>query len=141
MEIMQISIFAENRPGRLAKLTEKIAALGIDIRALSLADSADYGVLRLIVGEPEKALANLKEAGLMATGTPVLGVGVEDSPGGFAHVVRILADASISIEYAYAFLTPTTGKAGVILRVKDNAAAAAALQLAKIELLSQEQIF
>jgi len=141
MEILQISIFAENRPGRLAELTEKIAALGIDIRALSLADSADYGVLRLIVGEPEKALAKLRAENLMATGTPVLGVGVEDSPGGFARVVRVLADAGISIEYAYAFLTPTTGKAGVILRVKDNTAAANVLRSARIVLLAQEEIF
>jgi len=141
MEILQISIFAENRPGRLAELTEQIAALGIDIRALSLADSADYGVLRLIVGEPEKALARLRERELMATGTPVLGVGVEDAPGGFARVVRVLADAGVSIEYAYAFLTPTTGKAGVILRVKDNAAAASALQAEGIALLAQGEIF
>ncbi|MDR1410094.1 MAG: acetolactate synthase [Oscillospiraceae bacterium] len=141
MEILQLSIFAENRPGRLAELTEKIASLGIDVRALSLADSADYGVLRLIVAEPEKALACLRAQQLMATGTPVLGVAVDDDPGSFAKVVRVLADANISVEYAYAFLTPTRGKAGVILRVKDNAAATAALQLAKIELLSQEQIF
>ncbi|MDR1805147.1 MAG: acetolactate synthase [Clostridium sp.] len=141
MEIMQISVFAENRPGRLAELTERIAALGIDLRALSLADSAEYGVLRMIVAEPEKALACIKAAGMMAAGTPVLGVAVDDVPGGFARVVRILADASVSVDYAYAFLTPTGGKAGVILRVKDNAAAAAALQLAKVELLTQEQIF
>ncbi|MDR0883227.1 MAG: hypothetical protein LBN05_01240 [Oscillospiraceae bacterium] len=141
MEITQISVFAENRPGRLAELTEKIASLGIDVRALSLADSTDYGVLRLIVAEPEKALASMKAVGLMATATPVLGVAVADTPGGFAQVVGVLASANISVEYAYAFLTPQTGKAGVILRVKDNTAAAAALQLAKIELLRQEQIF
>ncbi|MCL2024073.1 MAG: hypothetical protein FWG82_06875 [Oscillospiraceae bacterium] len=136
MEILQLSIFAENRPGRLAELTEKIASFNIDIRALSLADSADYGILRLIVDNTEKALDELKGAGLMITATKVLGVCVEDAPGGFSAVVAALAAAGISIEYAYAFLTPTQGKAGVVLRVKDNAAAIAVLQQAGIEILA-----
>ena len=83
MPIKQISIFVENKPGRLADITSLVAEKGIDIRALSIADTTDYGILRLIVNDPEKAEAALKDSGLTVSMTNVLGIGIPDEPGGF----------------------------------------------------------
>ena len=127
MELQQISVFVENRAGRLADITEILAAHKIDIRALSIADTTDYGILRLIVNDPGGAVAALKQAGLTASATQVLAICVPDVPGGFAKAMRLLAGAGISVEYAYAFLTPEAGNAYVILRVEDQAAAESAL--------------
>ena len=106
MEIKQISIFVENKPGRLAKITSLLAENSVDIRALSIADTTDYGILRLIVSDPEKAEKVLKEAKMTVSITHVLGIGIPDVPGGFSVAIKTLADAGISVEYAYAFITP-----------------------------------
>lgn len=141
MYIQQISIFVENRPGRLADITQLLAEKDIDIRALSIADTTDYGVLRLIVNNPQAALDALKDQGITASATQVLGVRIPDAPGGFAKAIRVLADAGISVEYAYAFVTPEKGNAYVIIRVEEIAAAAQALQQAELKLLAQTEIF
>jgi len=141
MEIRQISIFVENRPGRLADITAVLAENGIDIRALSIADTTDYGILRLIVSDPEAAIRVLKAADLAVSATQVLGIGIPDVPGGFAKALRILADAGVSVEYAYAFVSPRAGSAYVILRVEDNGKAAQALTEQGIAVLSQKDIF
>jgi len=141
MEIRQISVFVENRPGRLADITAILAEKKLDIRALSIADTTDYGVLRLIVCDPDAAVAALKEAGLTVSATQVLAIGIPDAPGGFAGAVRLLADAGIGVEYAYAFVSPQGGDAYVILRVEDNAAAGKVLGKAGIPLLTQEALF
>lgn len=141
MYIKQISIFVENKPGRLADITEILAKNQIDIRALSVADTTDYGILRLIVNTPEKAQAALKEAGITASLTNVLGICVSDSPGEFAKATRILADASLGVEYVYAFITPQKGSAYVILRVADNDKAAEVLAEQGIRIISQKDIF
>ncbi|MDR1630309.1 MAG: ACT domain-containing protein [Oscillospiraceae bacterium] len=141
MFIKQISIFVENKPGRLADITEILAKNDVDIRALSIADTTDYGVLRLIVNEPEKAQAALKEAGVTVSVTNVLGVCVSDTPGAFAKATRAIADAGITLEYAYAFITPEKGSAFVILRVGDKEKAAAVLGEAGIRIISQKDIF
>ena len=127
MPIKQISIFVENKPGRLADITSLVAEKGIDIRALSIADTTDYGILRLIVNDPEKAEAALKDSGLTVSMTNVLGIGIPDEPGGFSRAIRVLADAGISVEYAYAFITPEVGAAYVIIRVENNEDATAVL--------------
>lgn len=141
MAISQISVFVENRPGRLADITAVLAENEIDIRALSIADTSDYGILRLIVNNPDDAVLVLKKEGMTASATQVLGIAIPDEPGGFAKAIRVLADADISVEYAYAFITPNIGKAYVIIRVENNEKAAAALTRAGIELIDQAEIF
>jgi len=141
MAIKQISIFVENKPGRLAKITSMLAENLVDIRALSIADTTDYGILRLIVSDPEKAEKVLKEAKLTVSITNVLGIGIPDVPGGFSLAIKALANADISVEYAYAFITPDAGKAYVIIRVEDNDAATKVLTEADIKVIDQNEIF
>ena len=141
MIIKQISIFVENKAGRLAEITEAIAAAGIDIRALSIADTTDFGILRLIVDKPEAAALTLKEAGLTVSITNVIAVGIDDTPGAFSVPMRILADAGIDVEYMYAFISRDTQKAYVILRVADNDIAAKALTDKGVTLLDENGFY
>ncbi len=141
MFINQISVFVENKPGRLADITELLAAHNIDIRALSIADTTDYGILRLIVDDPDKAVNVLRDAGSSVSMKPVLGICVGDTPGQFARAIRILADTGIDVEYAYAFITPDKGSAYVIVRVADNEKAAEALSGQGIKIIDQKDIF
>jgi len=141
MPINQISIFVENKTGRLANITSILAKRNIDIRALCIADTTDFGVLRLIVSRPEEALKALKSEGLAASATEVLAIGIPDVPGGFAQAIKVLSDAGIGVEYAYAFITPDKGHAYVIIRVEDNAAAEKALSEGGVMLIDQAQIF
>ena len=141
MPIKQISAFVENKPGRLADITAILAEKDVDIRALSIADTTDYGILRLIVNDPVKAEKTLKDAGVTVSITNVLAVGIPDVPGGFSKAIKVLAKAEISVEYAYAFITPSAGTAYVIIRVEDNGKASEALQKAGIKLFTQDEIF
>ena len=141
MAINQISIFVENRAGRLADITALLADNEIDIRALSIADTSDYGILRLIVNDPAKAEKVLKAEGMTASATQVLAVAIPNEPGGFSKAIKVLADNNISVEYAYAFITPQIGKAYVIIRVEDNDKAAEILKAEGISNISQEDIF
>lgn len=137
MLIKQISVFVENKEGRLAEITETIANAGVDIRALSIADTTDFGILRLIVDKPHETETVLKKAGFTVSVTNVIAVGIDDVPGGFAKPMRVLADAHIDVEYMYAFISRDTKKAYVILRVNDNETASKALENAEIELLDE----
>ena len=141
MPIKQISIFVENKPGRLADITAMLAKKNVDIRALSIADTTDYGILRLIVSNPEIAVVAIREEGLTVSSTDVIGIAVPDVPGGFANAIGALASADISVEYAYAFITREKGNAFVIIRVADNALATKALTNAGIKLIEQADIF
>lgn len=141
MAISQISVFVENRPGRLADITAVLAKSGIDIRALSVADTSDYGILRLIVNDPKSAVEALRSEGMTASATQVLGIIIPDEPGGLARAIKVLSDAQISVEYAYAFITPSVGNAYVIIRVEDNDKASEILKGARIELIEQDDIF
>ena len=127
MLIKQISVFIENRPGSLANVTEALADSKVDIIALSLADTSEFGILRLIVDKPDEAKTALREAGLIVKSTDVLAVAMDDRPGGLAGVVRLIADAGLSIEYMYAFVGKKDGKAVVVVRVNDLEAAMVAL--------------
>lgn len=115
----QISVFLENRPGSLYAVLKKLKEWNVNLRALSLADTAEFGVLRFIVEHPEDLVTRLKEENFAATLTEVLAVGVEDRPGGLCDVVEILTKAGISIEYLYAFVSPKGDRAYVVLRVED----------------------
>ena len=141
MIIKQISIFVENKKGRLAEITETLSKAGANIRALSIADTTDFGILRLIVDKPEEAALALKEAGITVSITNVIAVGINDVPGAFAVPMRVLADAGIDVEYMYAFITRKSEKAYVILRVADNDAAAKVLMDKGIELLDEEGFY
>lgn len=139
--IKQISIFVENKPGRLKAMTNILKENNIDIRALSIADTKDFGILRLIVNDPDKTCEVLKNAECTVTITEVLAVGLEDKPGGLAVVMDTLFENSISVEYMYAFFSKLEGQASVILRVNDNKKAADVLSNAEIKLLTSEEIY
>ncbi len=141
MKIKQLTVFIENRPGRLADVTAILQGAGIDIRALSLADTSDFGILRLIVSRPAEAAALLREAGAMATMTDVLAVSMRDEPGGFAGVARHLSEAGINIEYLYAFVSRNEGEAVVILRADDPDKGGALLQKAGVRLLGDAEVY
>ncbi len=141
MSVKQISVFVENKKGGLYEVTSVLNNAGVDIRALSIADTTDYGILRLIVSDCEKALEALKADGIIASVTDVLGIEVADTPGGFSEAVKVLSDADITIEYAYAFITRHEGSACVIIRVEDNAKAANVLGKAGISLIEAGKAF
>ena len=140
MSMKQLSIFVENKAGRLAEITSVIAASGIDIHALSIADTTNFGILRLIVNQPDKAEAALKAAGLTVSLTEVIAIRVENQPGGFAKAARVMSDAAIDIEYMYSFLYPDRDQAWIILRVQDNEKAVAALRAGGIGIIEEEEL-
>ena len=140
MAIRQISVFVENKPGRLAELTGFLAEGGVSIRAFSIADTTDFGILRLIVSDTQKAAEVLKAAGVAVSITEVVGISIPDVTGAFAKVVKVLADAGENVEYAYAFLTPEAGHAYVIVRVDDNAVATAVLKENGITVIDEASI-
>ncbi|MCR5670893.1 MAG: acetolactate synthase [Butyrivibrio sp.] len=141
MSVNQISVFLENRPGRLKKMTGVLAAHGIDMRATSLAETKDFGIARLIVDDAISAVNTLKENDFVASLTPVLAVEIPDEAGGLDKLLEIFTDAEVNIEYMYAF---TGGKdsdhAYMIFRVTDTKAAEAKLVGKGAKLLTQEDI-
>ena len=141
MKIQQLSIFVENKSGRLAEITEVLAAAGIDIRAISVADTNDFGILRLIVDKPTEAVEALKQAGLTVSLTSVIAMGIDDKPGEFSKAMRILADSAIGVEYMYAFISRDRGKAYVILRVEDSEKAIDVLMRNNIKILTSKEIY
>ena len=130
MLIEQISVFVENKPGRLAEITDVLHKNNVDIRAMSIADTRDFGILRLIVSKPALAESALKEAGYTVSLTKVVAIGVEDRPGGLASAMKALYENGISVEYMYAFVSRVKDCAFVILRVEDNDRAIDALTAA-----------
>lgn len=119
MWVKQISVFLENKSGRLAAVTRTLGQNDINIRALSIADTSDFGILRLIVNDPSRAYAVLKEAGFTVSETDVIAVEVPDTPGGLADVLDILGAAGANIEYLYAFVSRSSGNALVLMKVGD----------------------
>jgi hypothetical protein len=138
--IQQISVFLENKAGRLAEVVRLLANQGIDLRAVSLADTSDFGILRIIVSDTEKASQVLNQAGYVSTVTPVLAVAITDEPGGMAAVAEVLAKANINVEYTYAFITRHEGTAYMICRVENNEKAVQALSEAGIRLAAQGDV-
>ena len=138
--IQQISVFIENKKGRLAFITEVLAKAGVDIRAMSVADTSDFGILRLIVDNPDKAVEAFRNENMAVSLIDVLAVGVNDTPGGLAAATNALWSNGISVEYAYAFISQKDGTAFVILRVDDNDKAVKVLKDNGIILLTEEEI-
>ena len=119
MEIYQISVFLENQTGKLYELTDILSKNGIDLRAIHIAETSDYGILRVITQDTEKAIKVLAEQGFIATKTPVLAVGVNDEPGGLTSLLHILSEENFDVEYMYSIFGQPNGLAYMILRVED----------------------
>lgn len=141
MFIKQLSVFVENKPGRLSEITSILEKQQIDIRALSIADTTDFGILRLIVNNPDEAEKSLKDAGFAVSLTQVIAIGIEDKPGGLSKALKMLLDANIGVEYMYAFISREGEKAYVILRVEDNEKAVTMFRNNGIELLASSDIY
>ena len=117
--VYQISVFLENRAGQFAEITGIMAENGIDLRAISIAETADYGVLRMIVDDAEKTTKLLWHHGYLLSMTPVLVVAVPDQPGGIAPILATMAEGNIDIEYMYSLFTHIEGKAYIVFRVAE----------------------
>ena len=140
MRIKQLSIFVENKAGRLHSITTALSKNGINMRALSIADTTDFGILRLIVCDAEKAKAVLADIGVISKITDVLAVMIDDRTGGLASVLDTVSDTALSIEYMYAFLAKDTGRAMMVLKTDNDERAEKILTEKGIELVSQMDI-
>ena len=141
MKVEQLSIFLENKTGRLAEVTHALSQASINIRALSLADTSEFGILRLIVDDHEKAKAILKEQGFTVGRTHVVAVQVEDRPGGLDNILRLLSDNGINVEYMYAFVQATSKSALLILRFDKTDKALEVLAEHKIPIIPGEKLY
>jgi len=140
MKIRQISVFLENKVGRVGEITRILGKNNINIRALSLADTSDFGILRMIVDDIEKALKTLRGKGIIVKETAVVVVEVPDKPGGLAAVLEILAKDSINVEYMYAFFEQPEDKALLIFRFEDPDRAIAVLTANKIQISGKDKL-
>lgn len=140
MAIRQITVFVQNKQGALVSITEALAANQVNIRALSIAETEDFGILRLIVNDEETAQKTLSEAGYLIKVTEVVGVKIGDAPGKLTGALDVLDKAGINLEYLYAFMARTEKHAYVVLRVEDNAAAEAALEDAGYHLITDADV-
>ena len=140
MSIKQISVFLENKPGQLKAMTGTLAAANIDMRALSLAETNEFGIARIIVDDVYEAYQVLKDADFIARLTSVFAVAVPDEPGGLDKLLQIFANANVNIEYMYAFLGTDKKHAYMIFRVKDSKQAEGKLAGKGLKILSQEDI-
>lgn len=141
MKVDQLSIFLENRAGRLAEVTKTLADNQVNIRALSLADTSDFGILRLIVSDFEKARTALKDKGFTVGRTSVVAVEVDDQPGGLHNLLETLSASGVNVEYMYAFVTQTGRKAIIIFRFDRTDQAIEALQRAGVVILPGETLY
>ena len=140
MSLKQLTVFVPNKQGALVDITDALAKSSVDIRALSIADTEDFGILRLIVNDNDKATAALEKLGCLIKTTEVVGVKIGDAPGKLSYALDVLDKADINLEYLYAFLTRTEKHAYVVFRVADNAAAEAALTNAGFQLIGDADV-
>ena len=138
--IHQISIFLENRAGSLSEITRILAESGVNLRALSIAETADYGVLRIIADDTEKATAILLEKGCILSKTPVFVVAVPDEPAGLSKVLELLAEKNVDIEYMYSLFTHQNGKAFMVFRLADEEGFKAVISAHGLALVSGEEL-
>jgi hypothetical protein len=141
MRVEQLSVFLENKAGRLAEVTAVLQEAAINIRALAIADTSDFGVLRLIVDDTEKAEAALKAGGFTARRTAVVAVAVPDRPGGLHDILIPLRSEGINVEYMYAFVHHAGQNAVMIFRFEDNARAAQVLQKNGVRVIAGEEVY
>lgn len=142
MSVKQISVFIENKTGKLAEVTKYIAENNINMKALSIADTHDFGILRIICDNHDNAVAVLRDGGYVVAETEVLAVEMPDKPGSLAKILEVLAEANVFVEYTYAFLSvKNEGHAYMIFRVDDNTEASAALVAEGFTVAQQDSLF
>jgi hypothetical protein len=141
MRVEQISVFLENKAGRLAEVTRVLAEAGSNIRALSLADTSDFGILRLIVDDNERAKVALKDGGFTVGKTDVVAVEVEDKPGGLNRILDILSTNGVNVEYMYAFVQHSGKEAVIIFRFDDIDTAIRVLQENSVKVLEGSTVY
>ena len=141
MSVKQISVFLENKPGMLNQLTAELARSGIDMRALSLAETKDFGIARIIADDTLKAMNALKDAGFVASLTPVLAFEIPNETGGLNRLLQTITDANVNVEYMYSCLSLRgSSRAVMIFRVANTSASESALQARGLWSLTQEEI-
>jgi hypothetical protein len=141
MKVEQISIFLENKPGSLAEVTRILGEAGVNIRALSLADTKDFGILRLIVNDNEKAREILGKKGFTVRKTEVVAVVVPDRPGGLADILKVLVEAKINVEYLYAFVQHSGKEAIIIFRFDETDRAIEVLSHKDLRILKGQELY
>jgi hypothetical protein len=141
MKVEQISVFLENKAGRLAEVTKVLGEAKINIRALSLADTTDFGILRLIVDQYDKAREVLKQHGFTVGKTEVVAIEVPDRPGGLAWVLQILSDSDVNVEYMYAFVQHSGKNAVIIFRFDNLEKAIELLQQQGVRIYTGEEVY
>ncbi|HBB71555.1 MAG TPA: amino acid-binding protein [Ruminococcus sp.] len=139
-DVRQISVFMDNKPNQLAGVMKILKDSGVNIRALSLADTKDFGILRIIVNDTDKACEAIKEAGYAAAVTPIIAISIPDSPGQLSRVLDILGGDGVNLEYLYAFTGASDRSVSFVIRVDDNESAAAALAKGGIIQLTENDI-
>ena len=140
MSLKQLNVFVENKQGALVRITDALAKSEINIRALSIADTEEFGILRLIVNDTETASEMLEELGYLIKITEVVGVKIGDQPGKLSKALEVLDENAINMEYLYAFMARTEKHAYVVLRVADNVAAETALEAAGFHLITDSDL-
>ena len=140
MAINQLTVFVENKQGAVVQITDALAAANVDMRALSIADTQEFGILRLIVNDNEAATKALTDLGYIIKNIDVVGVKIGDAPGKLSKALDVLDKAGINMEYLYAFLTRTEKHAYVVVRVADNAVAEAALTDAGFHIITDADV-
>ena len=140
MSIKQLTIFVENKQGALVAITDTLANHNVNIRALSIADTEDFGILRLIVNDNDTARKILSDEGYLIKTTDVVGVKIGDAPGKLSKALEVLNKAQINMEYLYAFMARTEKHAYVVLRVADNAAAEKVLESSGFHIITEADI-
>jgi hypothetical protein len=141
MKAEQISVFIENKSGRLAEVTRILGEAGVNIRALSLADTSDFGILRLIVNDRERAKSVLKENGFTVSKTEVVAVEVDDKPGGLYQILKKLDGEGINVEYMYAFVERLSENAVIIFRFDETDRAISTLLQGGFNVLEGEKLY
>ena len=141
MTIKQLSVFVENKPGKLAEFTKLLSEHGIDMRALSIAETPDFGILRVIVDDPYQTTCVLKDADYIFSITPVIAVAIPDEPGSLSRIVDILGAGGINVEYTYAFITRNKDLAYMIFRVENNEKALDVLTKNGVKLVAEDELY
>jgi len=140
MKVKQLSVFLENKAGRLSEVCDVLGRTGVNIRALTIAETEDFGVLRMVVDKPEEAVKALKDQNFVVNQTPVVAVEVEDKPGGLAKILSVLSRGGINVEYMYGFVEKASDKALMVFRFEDPEKAAGVLEEAGVKTLEAGQI-
>jgi len=140
MTIKQLSVFVENRRGKMTEIIQALSSSGIDIRALTLADTSEFGLLRLIVSDPDAAFNTLRQAGMMVRLSDVVAVGVADKPGHFSNAIRLIAEEGIDLEYLYVLASRIDGEAVILMRLDQPGEGIRALKNAGYKILKSEEI-